>query len=39
MLIQHGKVVAYAFIQLRKHELIYPALDLKLATMIFALKT
>ena len=36
---QHKRVVAYAFRQLKKHELNYPTHDLELAAVIFALKT
>ena len=39
VLMQHGKVVAYASRQLKKHEQNYPTHDLELATMVFALKT
>lgn len=38
VLMQHGKVVAYASRQLRKHEKNYPTHDLELATVIHALK-
>ena len=38
VLIQHGKVVAYASRQLKFYEQNYPTHDLELATMIFALK-
>jgi len=36
VLLQHGRVVAYASCQLRPHELNYPTHDLELATIIFA---
>ena len=38
MLMQRGKVIAYASRQLRLHEVRYPKHDLELATVIFALK-
>ena len=38
VLMQHGKVVAYMSCQLRPHERNYPTHDLKLATIVFALK-
>ncbi|TYK13655.1 ty3-gypsy retrotransposon protein [Cucumis melo var. makuwa] len=38
VLIQLGKVVAYAFRQLKSHEGNYPTHDLELTTMVFALK-
>jgi len=38
MLMQHGRVVAYASCQLRPHGLNYPTHDLELATFIFAFK-
>ena len=38
VLIQEGKVIAYASCQLKKHEANYPTHDLELATMVFALK-
>ena len=38
MLMQHGKVVAYASRQLRPHEVNYPTHDLELAAIVFALK-
>jgi len=38
MLMQHGRVIAYASLQLRIHERNYPTHDLKLAAVIFALK-
>ena len=38
VLMQEGKVIAYAFRQLKKHELNYPTPDLELAAVIFALK-
>ncbi|KAL5547177.1 hypothetical protein UlMin_006864 [Ulmus minor] len=38
VLMQHGKVVAYASRQLKTHEQNYPTHDLELAAVIFALK-
>ena len=38
VLMQHGKVVAYASRQLKKHEQNYPTHDLELAAVVFALK-
>jgi hypothetical protein len=38
VLMQEGRVVAYASRQLRKHELNYPTLDLELAAVVHALK-
>ncbi|KAA3488168.1 DNA/RNA polymerases superfamily protein [Gossypium australe] len=38
ILMQDGKVVAYAASQLKKHECSYPTHDLELAVMVFALK-
>ncbi|XP_070025917.1 uncharacterized protein [Nicotiana sylvestris] len=38
VLMQHGKVIAYASRQLRKHEQNYPSHDLELAAVVFALK-
>ena len=38
VLIQHGKVIAYASRKLRPHEKNYPTHDLELAAVIFALK-
>ena len=38
VLMQHGKVVAYASCQLKKHEQNYPIHDLELAAMVMALK-
>ena len=38
VLMQEGKVVAYASIQLKPHEKNYPTHDLELATIVFALK-
>jgi hypothetical protein len=35
---QEGHVIAYAYYQLRKHELNYPTHDLELATIVHALK-
>ena len=39
MLMQQGKVVAYASRQLKQHEGNYLAHDLQLAAMVFSLKT
>ena len=39
VLMQQGKVVAYASRQLKQHERNYPAHDLELAVVVFALKT
>jgi hypothetical protein len=38
VLMQNGKVIAYASRQLRKHEQNYPVHDLEMASVIFALK-
>ena len=38
VLMQHGKVIAYAFSQLKVHERNKPTHDLELAAMVFALK-
>ena len=38
VLMQHGKVIAYASRQLKIHERNYPTHDLELAAVIFALK-
>ena len=38
VLMQHGKVVAYASRQLKKHEQNYPIHDLELAAVVMALK-
>lgn len=38
VLMQHGKVLAYALRQLKPYELNYFTFDLKLATIVFALK-
>ena len=38
VLMQHGKVIAYASRQLRQHEVSYPVHDLELAAVVFALK-
>jgi hypothetical protein len=35
---QHGKVIAYASRQLKRHEQNYPTHDLEMAAVIFALK-
>ena len=39
VLMQKGKVIAYASQQLRKHEGNYPTHDLEMAAVVFALKT
>ena len=38
VLMQHGKVIAYASRQLKEYERNYPTHDLELATVVFALK-
>uniref|UniRef100_A0A6N2KN05 Integrase catalytic domain-containing protein n=1 Tax=Salix viminalis TaxID=40686 RepID=A0A6N2KN05_SALVM len=38
VLMQHGKVIAYASRQLKTHEVNYPVHDLELAAVVFALK-
>ena len=38
VLMQNGKVIAYASRQLKKHEENYPTYDLELAAVVFALK-
>ena len=38
VLMQHGKVVAYALRQLKTHEINYPVHDLELAAVVFALQ-
>lgn len=38
VLMKHGRVVAYASYQLKKHEQNYSTHDLKMATVIFTLK-
>lgn len=38
VLMQDGKVIAYASRQLKKHERNYPTHDLELAAVVFALK-
>nr|GEZ69453.1 hypothetical protein [Tanacetum cinerariifolium] len=38
VLMQHGKVIAYASRQLKPYEVNYPTHDLELATIVFALK-
>ena len=38
VLMQNGRVIAYVFQQLKKHETNYPTHDLELAAMVFALK-
>ena len=37
-LMQHGKVIGYAFRQLKIHENNYPTIDLELATVVFSSK-
>jgi hypothetical protein len=39
VLMQEGRVIAYGSKQLRKHEGNYPTHDLKLAVVVFALKS
>jgi hypothetical protein len=38
VLMQEGRVIAYASRQLRKHEINYPTHDLELAVVVHALK-
>ena len=38
VLMQHGKVIAYASRQLKEYEMRYPTHDLELAAIVFALK-
>ena len=38
VLMQNGKVIAFASRQLKDHEKAYPTLDLELAAIVFALK-
>ena len=38
VLMQHGKVIAYAYRQLKEYEIRYPTHDLELAAIVFALK-
>jgi hypothetical protein len=38
VLMQHGKVIAYASRQLKAHEINYPVHDLELAAVVFALR-
>jgi hypothetical protein len=38
VLMQHGRVIAYASRQLKSHEMNYPVHDLTLAAMVFALR-
>ena len=38
VLMQDGRVIAYASRQLKKHEQNYPTHDLELAAVVFALK-
>jgi hypothetical protein len=35
---QDGHIIAYASLQLRKHEVHYPTYDLELASVVHALK-
>lgn len=39
VLMQDGKVIAYASRQLKKHERNYPTHDLELVAVVFALKS
>ena len=39
VLMQNGRVIAYASRQLKKHEQNYPTHDLEMAAVVFALKT
>lgn len=38
VLMQHGKVIVYAFRQLKTYEQNYPTHDLELAAVVFTLK-
>jgi len=38
VLMQHGRVIAYASRQLKTHEVNYPVHDLELAVVVFALR-
>ena len=38
VLMQHGKVIAYAYRQVKEHERNYPTHVLELAVVVFALK-
>ena len=38
VLMQHGRVIAYALRQLKSHEVNYPVHDLELVAMVFALR-
>ena len=38
VLMQNGKVIAYASRQLKKHEQYYPTHDLEMAVVVFSLK-
>ena len=38
VLMQNGRVIAYASRQLKKHEQSYPTHDLELAVVVFALQ-
>ena len=38
VLMQDGRVIAYAFRQLKKHETNYPTHDLELTAVVFTLK-
>ena len=39
VLMQHGKVIAYALRQLKEYETRYPIQDMEFAAVVFALKT
>jgi len=38
VLMQHGRMIAYASRQLKSHEVNYPVHDLELAAVVFALR-
>jgi predicted transcriptional regulator len=38
VLMQHGRVIAYASRQLKSHEVSYPVHDLELAAVVFSLR-
>jgi predicted transcriptional regulator len=38
VLMQHGRVIAYASRQLKSHKMNYPVHDLELAAVVFALR-
>lgn len=38
VLMQHGKVIAYAYRQLKEYEIRYPTYDLVMAVIVFVLK-